>query len=380
MDGPKIVVLGGGVGGVVAVNELHNKLKEKAQITIVERSLKQSFAPSYLWVMTGERELNSITRDITRLDRKDIEVVAGEIERIDIGKKSVAVDGREIAYDYLIVALGAEMDYESIPGLADAHTFYRLDGAEKLSRVVKTLKEGRVTIVVAGTPYKCPAAPYEGAMLLEGYFHSRHIRHNMEIAIYTPEPHPMPVGGPTLGGGIQEMLAHKGIEFHGEQQVTAIKDGELQFEDGSTVPVDVPIVVPPHRPPAIIKDSGLADESGWIPVDKTTLETKHEGVFAIGDVTRIPLGDGMMLPKAGVFAHGQAEVVAHNIAYQILGHAKREKYDGTGYCFLEAGGGVAGMAQGNFFAEPRRISMRSPSPVWHWGKVAYERYWLWKWY
>lgn len=380
MDGPKIVVLGGGVGGVVAVNELHNKLKEKAQITIVERSLKQSFAPSYLWVMTGERELNSITRDITRLDRKDIEVVAGEIERIDIGKKSVAVDGREIAYDYLIVALGAEMDYESIPGLADAHTFYRLDGAEKLSRVVKTLKEGRVTIVVAGMLYKCPAAPYEGAMLLEGYFHSRHIRHNMEIAIYTPEPHPMPVGGPTLGGGIQEMLAHKGIEFHGEQQVTAIKDGELQFEDGSTVPVDVPIVVPPHRPPAIIKDSGLADESGWIPVDKTTLETKHEGVFAIGDVTRIPLGDGMMLPKAGVFAHGQAEVVAHNIAYQILGHAKREKYDGTGYCFLEAGGGVAGMAQGNFFAEPRRISMRSPSPVWHWGKVAYERYWLWKWY
>ncbi len=380
MDDPKIVELCGGVGGDVAPNELHSKLKEKAQITIVERNLKQSFAPSFLWVMTGEREPGSISRDITHLDRKDIEVVAGEIERIDTGKKSVTVSGREIAYDYLIIALGAEMDYESIPGLADAHTFYRLDGAEKLSRVLKTLKEGQVSIVVAGMPYKCPAAPYEAAMLLEGYFHSRHTRHNMELAIYTPEPAPMPVGGPTLGEGVQEMLAHNGIEFHGERQVTAIKDGELQFEDGSTVPVDVPIVVPPHRAPAVVKDSGLTDESGWIPVDKTTLETKHEGVFAIGDVTRIPLGDGMMLPKAGVFAHGQAEVVARNIAYEVLGHAKREKYDGTGYCFLEAGGGVAGMAQGNFFAEPRRISMRSPSPVWHWGKVAYERYWLWKWY
>ncbi|MCH8025894.1 MAG: NAD(P)/FAD-dependent oxidoreductase [Chloroflexi bacterium] len=380
MDDPKIVVLGGGVGGVVAANELHGKLKEKAQITIVERSVKQSFAPSYLWVMTGERKPDSISRDISHLDRKDIEVVAGEIERIDTGKKSVTVSGREIAYDYLIVALGAELDYESVPGFASAHTFYQLDGAEKLRRELKTLKGGRVSIVIASTTYKCPAAPYEAAMLLEGYFHSRHTRHNMELAIYTPEPAPMPVGGPTLGEGLQEMLAHKGIEFHGEQQITAIKDGELQFEDGSTAPVDVPIVVPPHRAPAVVKDSGLTDKTGWVPVDKTTLETKHEGVFAIGDVTYIPLGDGMMLPKAGVFAHGQAEVVARNIAYQILGHAKREKYDGTGYCFLEAGGGVAGMAQGNFFAEPRHISMRSPSPVWHWGKVAYERYWLWKWY
>ena len=380
MDDPKIVILGGGVGGVVAANELHGKLKERAQITIVERNLKQSFPPSYLWVMTGEREPDSISRDITRLDRKGIEVVAGEIERIDVAKKSVAISGREIAYDYLIVALGAELDYESIPGLADAHTFYHLEGAQKLNRELKTLKGARVSIVVAGTPYKCPAAPYEGAMLLEGYFHSRQTRHNINLAIYTPEPTPMPVGGPTLGEGLKEMLAHKGIEFNGEHQVTAITDGELHFEDGSTAPVDLPIVVPPHRAPAVVKDSGLTDDSGWIPVDQITLETKHEGVFAIGDVTHIALGDGMALPKAGVFAHGQAEVVARNIAYNILGHAKREKYDGTGYCFLEAGGGVAGMAQGNFFAEPRRISMRSPSPVWHWGKVAYERYWLWKWY
>lgn len=380
MDEPTIVILGGGVGGVVAANELHTKLKARARIVVVERHLQQSFQPSYLWVMTGERQPDSISRDITRLDRKGIEVVAGEIESIDTAGKSVTVSGKEIGYDYLIVALGADLDFESIPGIAEAHTYYTLAGAERLAADLKQFKGGQVTTVVASAPYKCPAAPYEGAMLLEGYFHSRHVRHNMKLAIYTPEPAPMPVAGEALGAGVQEMLAHKGINFHGKMQLSAVKGGELQFEDGSTAAADLLIVVPPHRAPAVVREAGLTDDTGWVPVDVSTLATAHEGVYAIGDVTRIPLSDGMALPKAGVFAHGQAEVVARNIAAQVLGHAKREKYDGTGYCFLEAGGGVAGMAQGNFYGEPRRITMRSPSPVWHWGKVAYERYWLWKWY
>ncbi|OGO51543.1 MAG: hypothetical protein A2148_01300 [Chloroflexi bacterium RBG_16_68_14] len=375
-----IVVLGGGVGGVVAANELHSRLKEKARIVLIERSLRQSFAPSYLWVMTGDRTPKAITRDITRLQRKGIEVVAGEVQRIDLAQRAVAVDGREISYDYLIVALGAELAPDALPGLADAHTYYSLAGAERLHDALATFEGGRIVLAVAGLPYKCPAAPYEGAMLLESYFHSHHRRHQMELAVYTPEPQPMPVGGPVLGEAIQELLAHKGIAFHPRKQLAAVEGAELRFEDGSSAAFDLLVAVPPHRPPPVVRDAGLSDDSGWVPVDQYTLETKHEGVFAIGDVTRIALTDGMFLPKAGVFAHSQAEVAARNIAARILGSAKRERFDGRGYCFLEVGGGSAGMAQGNFFGHPRHIAMRSPSPVWHWGKVALERYWLWKWY
>ena len=380
MAEPTIVVLGGGVGGVVAANELHSRLKEKAQVIVVERNTQQSFAPSYLWVMTGERKPQAIIRDITRLERKGVEVVAGEVQRIDLAGRSVAVDGREISFDYLIVALGAELAPEAVPGLADAHTYYHLAGAERLRDALAAFEGGRVALVVAGLPYKCPAAPYEGAMLLEGYFHSRHLRHRVELAIYTPEPAPMPVAGPALGQAVQELLAHKGIAFHAEKQLAAAEEGELRFEDGSTAAFDLLVAVPPHRAPQVVGDAGLSDDSGWVPVDQHTLETEHEGVFAIGDVTRIVLPDGMPFPKAGVFAHAEAEVVARNIAARILGLAKRERYDGKGYCFLETGGGAAGMAQGNFFGDPRHITMRSPSPVWHWGKVAFERYWLWKWY
>ncbi len=380
MSEPTVVVLGGGVGGVVAANELHTKLKEKAKVIVVERSPHQSFASSYPWIMTGDRKPDAITRDITGLERKGIEVVAGEVESIVTKSQTVVVSGHEIGYDYLIIALGAELDYGAIPGLAKAHTYYTLEGANALRPVLAAFTEGRVAIVIGGVPYKCPAAPYEGAMLLEGFFHARHIRHNIELDIYTPDPSPMPVAGKESGEALQEMLAHKGIRFHGEKQVTAVKKRKMQFADDTSAEYDILITVPPHKAPEVVAAAGLADDSGWVTVDRLTLETGTEGVFAIGDIVSIPLFDGMQLPKAGVFAHGQAEVVARNIAAIILGHAKREKYDGTGYCFLEAGGGVAGMAQGDFFAEPRHITLRTPSPIWHWGKVAFERYWLWKWY
>jgi sulfide:quinone oxidoreductase len=278
------------------------------------------------------------------------------------------------------VALGAEIASDGVPGLADAHTYYDLAGASRLRDAVVAFEGGRIDLVVAGLPNKCPTAPYEGIMLLEGFFHSRHVRHRVELAVYAPQPAPMPVAGPTTGEAVREMLAHKGIAFHPDKQLAAVKGQELQFEDGETVTSDLIVAVPPHRAPQVVRDSGLTDDSGWIPVDRQTLETKHEGVFAIGDVTHIALPDGMSLPKAGVFAQAEAEVVARNIAARILGQAKRERFDGKGYCFLETGGGTAGLIQGDFYAEPRSIPLRSPSPVWHWGKVAYERYWLWKWY
>jgi sulfide:quinone oxidoreductase len=330
--------------------------------------------------MTGERKPQAIIRDITRLERKGIEVVASEVQRIDLAQRSVAVEGREISYDYLIVALGADLAPDAVPGLADAHTYYHLAGAERLRDALTAFEGGHLVLVVAGLPYKCPAAPYEGAMLLEGYFHSHHLRHKVELAMYTPEPAPMPVAGPAAGEAIQDLLAHRGIAFHPGKELTAVEGDQLSFKDGSTAPFDLLVTVPPHRAPQVVQDAGLTDDSGWIPVDQHTLQTQHEGVFAIGDVTRIVLPDGLPFPKAGVFAHAEAEVVARNIAACILGQTKRERYDGRGYCFLEAGGGAAALAQGDFFAHPRHITVRSPSPVWHWGKMAFERYWLWKWY
>jgi sulfide:quinone oxidoreductase len=135
-----------------------------------------------------------------------------------------------------------------------------------------------------------------------------------------------------------------------------------------------------------VREAGLAGESGWIPVDRETLATRHEGVYAIGDITTVPVPGRwkpdvpLMLPKAGVFAHAQALVVAHRIAAEIRGLGTAERFCGDGFCMLEAGQQLAGVAFGDFFAEPApRVEVRSIGRAWHLGKVLFERWWLTPW-
>ena len=130
-----------------------------------------------------------------------------------------------------------------------------------------------------------------------------------------------------------------------------------------------------------MQDAGLTNESSWIPVNRQTLETRFAGVYALGDVTGIMLSMGKPLPKAGVFAHGEAEVVANNIAYAITGNGKPTVFDGQGECFIETGDGKAGFGSGNFYSEPAPlVKMRGPNRTLHLGKIAFEKYWLFEWF
>lgn len=219
-------------------------------------------------------------------------------------------------------------------------------------------------------------------MLLDSLFRKRGVRNRVDISLSTPEPHPLPVAGPLLGSAVVSMLEQKEIAYHPQRKTTAIDAAAhaIVFDDGAREKYDLLIAVPPHRPPAIVRDSPIAGPTGWAKVDRGLLQTDRPRVFAIGDVTAIPLFDGMMLPKAGVFAHAQAEVVAENIAAEIRGHAERRRFDGHGYCFLETGAGKAASADGNFYAEPRQVAMKDPARLRRLGKMAFERWWLWRWY
>jgi sulfide:quinone oxidoreductase len=155
----------------------------------------------------------------------------------------------------------------------------------------------------------------------------------------------------------------------------------ISFANGSTADFDLLVYVPTHRAPDVVREAGLTDGSGWIPVDRGTLETRFPGVFAIGDVTTIPLTLGKPLPKAGVFAHAQAEVVAGNIAQAWTGRGARRAFDGHGECFLETGDGRAAFGSGNFYGEPvPSVRLHSPSRWWHWAKVLFEKRWLYEWF
>ena len=381
-----IVILGGGVGGIVAANQLRKYLDSNHRIILIERNSEHAFSPSFLWLMTGGRRPDQVSRPLRSLLLPGVEFVQGCAESIDLSARRVRTTGGEFQFDFLVIALGAILAPESIPGLAgNAETFYTFEGAISLQRKLSSFRGGRVALVVAGAPYKCPAAPHEGAMLIGDYFHRRGIRDEVDIHIYSPEPQPMPVAGPELGGAVTKLLDSKGIEFHGKHVLAAVDQASrtIQFAELGAQPFDLLIAVPPHAAPALVREAGLANAAGWVPVNAETLETPHEGVFAIGDVTSVSIPGRwkvdvpMLLPKAGVFAHAQADVVATRIADRIAGRIPRHTFSGPGYCMLETGEHAAGFAYGNFFAEPSpQIKLHQVGPVWHIGKVLFEKWWL----
>jgi len=207
----------------------------------------------------------------------------------------------------------------------------------------------------------------------------RGLRERVSVDLYTPEPGPMPVAGPEVSAKVRELVESTGVRVHTEEQVTKVDPAArlIHFKSGATASYDLLAFVPPHRAPAVVRAAGLVGESGWIPVDRRTLETKFAGVYAIGDVTGIPLVTGKPLPKAGVFAHGEAEVVANNIVRTITGQGAPRSFAGYGSCFIETGGARAGFGSGNFYAEPTpAVTLRPPSWRWHLSKVLFEKSWL----
>ncbi|MHB1108974.1 MAG: NAD(P)/FAD-dependent oxidoreductase [Devosia sp.] len=382
--GKTVLVLGGGIGGIVAARLVRKRLPRAHRVVLVERESQHVFAPSLLWLMVGARRQQQISRPLASLAKSGIELVQGEVDRIDPTTRSVHVGDQNILADYIVVALGAELAPEMIPGLVQAgYNFYTIAGAQSFDRARVELRQGRVVVLVGGIPFKCPAAPYEAAMLLAADARKRGLHERITVDLYTPEMGPMPVAGSKVSAMVRQLVESRGVGVHPEHVVTQVDPSArlIHFESGANARFDLLAYVPPHRAPAVVRAAGLTGETGWVPVNRQTLETKFPGVYAIGDVTGIPLVTGRPLPKAGVFAHGEAEVVANNIVHAITGKGAPRAFDGHGSCFIEIGDGRAGFGSGNFLAEPAPdVRLRQPGRMLHLGKVAYEKYWLYRWF
>jgi sulfide:quinone oxidoreductase len=383
MAGRTVAVLGGGVGGLVAANRLRKLLSREHRIVLIDRGVWHDVASAYTAVMVGQKVGRQVSRDLRRLNRKGIEFVAAEVTGIDLSGKTVRFDGQELSYDYLIVSLGTQYSVGEIFGLGAAYTYYTLGGAEGLRAEIANFTSGRIAIVVAGLPYKGPAAPYEGALLLDHHFRRQRLRHDVEIRLFTPEPAPLSVAGEAVSEAVTELLAEREIWYSPGTRLQAVnpQGKKMVFQDGVDASYDLLIAVPLHEVPTVVREAGLAEEGGWVKVDRETMATPFEGVYAVGDVTQVPLANGLMLPKVGVFAHGEAEVVARNIAAEISGSETLWVFGGAGKCFLETGYGKAARVEGNFYAEPDpEVRMRQPSFLWRWEKEGFIRTWLWRWF
>lgn len=375
-----ILVLGAGTGGIITAKELSKKIGSNAKILLFEKEEKNVFAPSLLWLMVGKRKPKQVYRNTRKITGAGIEVIIGNIEKVNPEQISVSVNGKEYKGDYMVISLGVEQITEH--NLNNyGHDFYTLDGATKFSEQIQNFKGGKIAVLVSALPFKCPAAPYEAAMLIESFIRKNGLSSKTEVSLYVPEPGPMGVAGKELSGAVRQLVESKGVKYLPEHQLTSATEKTLTFSNGKTAEYDLLTFTPKHQCPSVIKETVLVGKSGWIEVDRNTMETNFPNVYAIGDITFIPLEMGKPLPKAGVFAHYQAETVAHNIAQKITGKTPDKTFNGDGQCFLELGEGKAGYAGGNFYGSPLPdVKMKKPGFFWHWTKVWFEKYWFFKYF
>ena len=356
----RALVLGGGFGGIATAVALRGRLDPADEVVLVERRSQFVMGLRKNWGLVGASTLAAGTRQLADLADRGIEVVSGEIGAIRADAREVEVDGRSIGADAVVVALGAERDPHRIPGFRE-HAIDVYDAAANAAgaAALEAFAGGRVVVGIFGTPYPCPPAPFELALLVAELIETRGVPGG--VFVFSPQPGSLPILGESACAAFDGRLAAEGITFRPRTVATAVEAGAVVAAD-TRIPFDLLLGVPPHRVPQVVVDAGLAEPGGWVRTDPRTLETGYAAVYAIGDVTAIPIGTGQALPKAGVFAHAEGEVVAARIASTFAGDAATATFDGRGMCFLETGRGSATMVHGDFYASPPDVRLADSGP------------------
>jgi len=331
----QIVILGGGVGGTIVANRLARRLDpEEAAVVLVDREGRHVYQPGFMQVAFEGEDPQRLERGESRLLDPRVHLIVEEAVRIDpIAREVQLARGGRIQYDRLVLALGARLVPEELPGFAEAaHHFYTADGSRKLRQALEAFSGGRIVVTVASVPYKCPPAPAEAACQLDYYFTKRGIREKVDIHFLSPLSRVFPLE--TVNPAVDRLFAKQGIRstifFNVESIEPAAK--VVRSIEGEEAPYDLLIMVPPHRGAKVVEDSGLGDRGGWLPVDRETLRSKvHPDIFGVGDCTDLPVS------KSGSAAHFQAKIVAESILSDLRGLPAAFRYDGRVMCYFDAG-------------------------------------------
>ena len=352
----RVLVLGAGFGGLELTTRLSDEFGTDVEVVLIDQSDAFVFGFSKLDVMFGKAMPEAVRHPYADISKPGVRFVQSPIRTIDPAARTVDTDAGRFAGDVLVVALGADLDPAATPGLAEGgHEFYTVPGAFSAREAIDRFEGGRVVIGVLATPYRCPPAPSETALLMHEHLVARGLRDRSEIDLVIDFARPIPPS-PAASDALLEAFAERRIEWHPRREV-----GELDparrvalLRDHGEMAYDLFLAVPIHRAPVVVREAGLTRD-GWIPVDSLTFETEYPGVYAIGDVAAAGT------PRAGVFAEGQAAIAAQHIAARLRGTTSVAQYGGRGICYLEFGGEQVAMVDVTFFGDQRSGDLIGPS-------------------
>jgi sulfide:quinone oxidoreductase len=336
---------------------LSEALSDRVDLTLIDKNDSFFFGFSKLDVMFGRKTPEAVRIAYSAIDKPGVRFRQETITGIDPERRVVTTDRGTYEADALVVALGADYDFEATPGLREGgNEFYSFAGAERLREVLPTFSKGRAIVGVISTPFKCPPAPSEAVLLLHDYLTGRGVRGACEISLVMPFGTPIPPS-PAASRALLTAFAERSIAFIPNRFVRALdpKRRVIVLDDTSEMPYDLFLGVPRHRVPDVVAASGMT-EDGWIPVDPKTLKTRFPGVYAVGDVASVGT------PLAGVFSEGAARVVAAALIANVKGEEQPPPYSGRGSCYAEFGEGKVGRIDVDFLSGPEPTgSFEEPS-------------------
>jgi sulfide:quinone oxidoreductase len=385
----RLAVLGAGTAGTIVVNKLRRKLDPANwQITVVDQDDRHLYQPGFLFIPFGIYQPSDVTKPRSRFIPDGVDFVRGKIDRVDADASQVHLaDGRQIGYDYLVIATGTTPRPDQTPGMLGQQwrqsifDFYSIDGATALAETLPRFDAGRLVVHITDMPIKCPVAPLEFTFLAEAYFRRRGMRDRVEMSYVTPlsGAFTRPIASAHLGAMLDERKIHLESDFMVERIDNERK--ALISYDEREITFDLLITVPLNMGAEYIARSGLGDELNYVPVDKHTLLSKsHDNIFAIGDANDIPTS------KAGSVAHFSVDVFTGNFSQYVAGRPMTGRFDGHANCFVESGDRKGLLIDFNYDTEP--LTGSYPVPVLgpfgllretaanHWGKRAFRwMYW-----
>jgi sulfide:quinone oxidoreductase len=367
----KILVLGGGFGGVVAAERLANQLGDEHQITLVSRSRHFVFYPALVRLAFGKCQREDVSFNLreSMLSRR-VNFIEAEVARIDPFERKVIVARGEVEgklpYDYLIFALGRRLATERVTGFYEhAHHLLNVDKAIKFGKAIAEFHEGHA--VIGQCPdARLPIPVYETAFALSRLLAERGERERVRITIVSPDPPGLQLGDPEVTVALRKALDAHRIEFLPDFSINKITAGAVLTSNGQALNFNLLMLVPPFQGSPTVLYLGITNQV-YINVDSAMRVIGVERMYAVGDCVNF---SG---PKMGHMAVRQGEVAAANLAAEIAGHEPVSSYVHELSMVIDEGGRDSIYVHKDIWTnEPASVRQ---GRFWNWAKRVQEKYW-----
>ena len=395
----RIVVLGAGLGGVIAAYEIRKKVRTSDEVIVINETDYYQFVPSNPWVLVGWRDREDIIIDLAKpMKKRRVELIVGKAAKVDPEDQRVELsNGDFVSYDYLVIATGPELAFDAIEGFGPekGHTqsVCHIDHAVTANAAFEKYCSDPGPIVVGAVQgASCFGPAYETAMIIETELRKRKIRDRAPMTFVTPEPYIGHLGLDGVGdtkGLLESELRERHIKWITNARVKKIEAGRMLVEeiaeDGSVkaehgLPMSFSMMLPGFRGVEAIRDiEGLVNPKGFVITDKHQRNPTYPEIFGIGVCIAIPpIGASPVpvgVPKTGFMIESMVTATAENIAALVSGREPDHEATWNAICIADFGdGGVAFVAQPQI--PPRNVNW-SVSGNWvHLAKVGFEKYFL----